>query len=147
MRGFILCTTALSTVLLMAGCYETGSDAYLGAPPDYSADYTYINLASEDGRTKRVLVPEACLRADAQSPADTGSPRLPPGCANNDNLQRMVERERDLTRGRPLSAAPGAPSARAARNYIDGKKDRTRGGGVNENANSDGQGAVTEEPQ
>jgi hypothetical protein len=146
MRGFILYTAALSTVLLIGGCYEKDSDAYL-APPDYSPDYAYIKLVSEDGRTRRVLVPEACLRSDERSPADAGPQRLPPGCANNYNLERMVERKSDLTRGRPLSPAPGAPSARAAQNYIDGKKDRPLGGGVNENAYRGKQEAVTEEPQ
>ena len=146
MRSFILCSAALSTALLLAGCYEKDQDAYLAPPPDYSPDYSYVNLVSDDGRTKRVLVPEACLRAEEPSPADTGPPRIPPGCANNYNLQRMVEQKRDLTKGRPLAPAAGAPAARAAQNYIDGVGQRPLGGGVRDGHAAERAAGTSTEP-
>ena len=65
---------------------------------------------------------------DATEPPFLG-PHLPPGCANAHNLQRMAERQGDLVRGRPLGAAPAAPTARAAQEYIYGTKG-TLGGGL-----------------
>jgi hypothetical protein len=60
----------------------------------------------------------------------------------------MAERQSDLVRGRPLGAAPAAPSARAAQEYIYGTKG-TLGGGV-PRPTSQVQGAgpesVTEKP-
>jgi hypothetical protein len=70
--------------------------------------------------------------------------KIPPGCANNFNLQRMVERKGDLFQGRNLSPAPAAPSVKAAQKYLNGERvgtlnaDKvgtrvgTTGGGVNE---------------
>jgi len=75
-----------------------------------------------------VLVPRACLTPDGTEPQFLG-PHLPPGCANAHNLQRMAERQSDLVRGRPLGAAPAAPTARAAQEYIYGTKG-TLGGGL-----------------
>ncbi len=138
----------LSTALLLAGCYERdmAQEASLVAP-DYSPDYTYINVVSPDGRTKRILVPEACLAEDTQSAADTGPKRLPPGCANNYNLQRMAARKRDLTRGGPLGPAPAAPAARAAQDYIDGKDQPTLGGGVRSSSPQDSTEPMVAKPQ
>ncbi|WP_125461593.1 MULTISPECIES: hypothetical protein [Rhodomicrobium] len=129
MRKLVLTFAALSSAALLSACYETPPETSL-VPQDYSPNYTHLRVASEDGRTKKVLVPEACLAVEKQSPADDGPPRLPPGCANNYNLQRMVERKRDLTKGRPLSPAAAAPVSRAAQNYIDGKKEPALGGDV-----------------
>lgn len=128
-RKLVFCSAILTSTLMLGGCYENGRQL-ANDPPEYSPNYTYLNVVSENGRTKRVLVPEACLTEDGFP--DTGAPRrLPPGCANNYNLQRMAERKRDLTRGRPLAPAPAAPAARAAQNYIDGKREPVLGGGVN----------------
>jgi hypothetical protein len=97
-------------------------------PPDYSPDYTYVPVVAPNGRTRWVMVPRSCLVPDATEPQFLG-PHLPPGCANAYDLQRMAERKSDLVRGRPLGAAPAAPSARAAQEYIYGTKD-TLGGGL-----------------
>jgi hypothetical protein len=96
-------------------------------PPDYSPDYASVPVVDRRGRTRYVLVPKACLTPDATEPPFLG-PHLPPGCANAHNLQRMAERQGDLVRGRPLGAAPAAPSARAAQEYIYGPKDGTKSG-------------------
>ena len=145
MRKFILCSATLSAFAL-AGCYEKEAEAQL-APSDYSPRYTHVKRVAPDGRTKQVLVPEACLGADESAPADAGGPRLPPpGCANNANLQRMVERKSDLTYGRPLGPAPAAPAARAAQDYIDGEKAHALGGGV-KNSEPRDQAAATTEPE
>ena len=86
-------------------------------PPDYSPDYASVPVVAPDGRTRWELVPIACLVPDATEPRLLG-PHLPPGCANAHNLQRMAERKSDLVYGRPLGAAPAAPTARAAQEYI-----------------------------
>ena len=101
-------------------------------PPDYSPDYTSVPVVAPDGRTRWKLVPIACLVPDATEPRLLG-PHLPPGCANAHNLQRMAERKSDLVHGRPLGAAPAAPTARAAQEYIYGAKGTlpgTLGGGL-----------------
>jgi hypothetical protein len=97
-------------------------------PPDYSPHYASVPVVARNGRTRYVLVPEACLVPDPTEPPLLG-PHLPPGCANAHNLQRMTERQSDLVRGRPLGAAPAAPTARAAQEYIYGTKG-TLGGGL-----------------
>ena len=96
-------------------------------PPDYSPDYASVPVVGRNGRTRYVLVPKACLAPDPTEPPFLG-PHLPPGCANAYNLQRMAERQSDLVRGRPLGAAPAAPTARAAQEYIYGAKDPLGGG-------------------
>ena len=129
MRGLTLCHAALAAAACLLGaCNESGPEAGLVPPPDYSPHYTHVAVMNEAGKTRRVLVPEACLAAERQSPADTGDPRLPPGCANAFNLQRMAERKRDLTQGRPLGPAPAAPATRAAQKYLDGRDTPALGG-------------------
>lgn len=103
-------------------------------PPDYSPGYSYVATADGSGKSADggMLVPDACLAEPADgnlSPAATKmtivsdlGEHLPPGCANAYNLQRMVESERDLVEGRRMGAAPGAPTARAARRYIYGEE-------------------------
>lgn len=89
-------------------------------PPDYSPNFAQVPVVSPDRVVRYRLVPEACLVPD---PTDTQlAPRLPPGCANNANLLAMVEKKRDVVHGRKLGAAPAAPSARAAQNYIYGTR-------------------------
>ena len=126
----------------LAGCapplYQTVADqpphysVYWGTfpeqPPDYSPDYTTVPVVAPNGKTRWVLVPRACLTPDATEPPLLG-PHLPPGCANAYNLQRMAERKSDLVHGRALAAAPAAPTARAAQEYIYGTKG-TLGGGL-----------------
>jgi hypothetical protein len=97
-----------------------GCSACAQLPPDYSPNYHYIPVVADgSGRVRYVLAPDACLTPD---PTDNrlGAPRLPPGCANAYNLQRMADRQGDLVRGRPLGPAPASPAARAAQKYIYG---------------------------
>jgi hypothetical protein len=114
-------------LLAIAGCVKAVDRE------DYSPGYSYVATAgggSGKGADGSVLVPDACLGEPADNhplPADTRltvipdvGPHLPPGCANAYNLQRMAERQRDLVEGRHMGAAPGAPTARAARRYIHG---------------------------
>ncbi len=142
----VLRSAALSAVLLLSACYDDVPNPALARPPDYSPDYAYIKVVSNDGRERRVLVPEACLAPAAPSVTDDGPPRLPPGCANNFNLQRMVARKHDLTHARPISPAPAAPAARAAQSYIEGDK-QALGGGVREPAVFSGEKTTVEPTQ
>jgi hypothetical protein len=146
MSAIYLCLAAVASAL--AGCtapplYQTAAldgpphySVYWGsfpdAPPDYSPDYTTVPVVGPNGKTRWVLVPKACLVPDPTEPPLLG-PHLPPGCANAYNLQRMAERKSDLVRGRALGAAPAAPTARAAQEYIYGNKSTlpgTLGGGL-----------------
>ena len=106
-------------------------------PPDYSPDYVY----RPDGQ----LVPKACLVGDATELPALG-PHLPPGCANAHNLARMAESKSDLLHGRPHGAAPAAPTARAAQEYIYGAEPRKGilGGGVARPSGSAPQGTGAE---
>ena len=114
MRRALLWSAGMSVVLLAGGCVRY--------PPDYSPFYQSVPLgvsAGPGGRARYAVVPDACL---SYGPGDVGPAggRLPAGCANAYNLMRIVERERDLLRGRKLGPAPAAPAARAAQRYIDG---------------------------
>lgn len=148
MRDFMLRPTALvAAVCLLAACNEYGPEAGLTTPPDYSPRYTHVTAVSESGRAKRVLAPEACLTPDERSRADTGPDRLPPGCANNYNLQRMAERKRDLTQGRRLGPAPAAPASRAAQRYLDGRDTPALGGAFRSDDEPSTGAATTVTPQ
>jgi hypothetical protein len=136
MSAVYLCLAVAASAL--AGCAPPLHDqtVYWGTfpeqPPDYSPDYTSVPVVAPNGKTRWVLVPKACLVPDATEPPLLG-PHLPPGCANAHNLQRMAERKSDLVYGRPLGAAPAAPTARAAQEYIYGAKGTlpgTLGGGL-----------------
>lgn len=144
MRGFVIRSAALAAALLMTSACRDNYTSEADLAPDYSADYTTVTVLDEYGGTRRVLVPEACLRPDRQSPADLGPERLPPGCANNANLQAMVERKRDLKRGRPLSPALAGPVAGASQRYTD-KQNPTLGGGVKTGSGSSINDGVSEE--
>lgn len=157
MRDLILRPAALVVAAcLLSACNEYGPEAGLTQPPDYSPRYTHVTTMNEHGRTKRVLAAEACLTPEQRSPAetegsrtptDTGGPRVPPGCANNYNLQRMAERKRDLTQGRQLGPAPAAPAARAAQRYIDGRETPALGGAIHTGNGITGGPTATVVPQ
>jgi type IV pilus biogenesis protein CpaD/CtpE len=154
MSAIYLCLAAVAASAL-AGCAVAPPypepTVYWGTfpqqPPDYSPDYASVPVVDRKGRTRYVLVPKACLTPDATEPPFLG-PHLPPGCANAHNLQRMAERQSDLVRGRPLGAAPAAPSARAAQEYIYGTKGTLSGGLPRPNTQVQGAGPenVTEKP-
>jgi hypothetical protein len=103
-------------LLPLAGCAQL--------PPDYSPNYSYLPVTSpyEPGRVRYVLAPDACLTPDPTDRMMLG-PRLPPGCANAENLLAMADRKRDLVQGRKLGPAPAAPAARAAQKYIYGPRE------------------------
>ena len=147
MSAVFLCLAVAA--LALAGCAPAlypESTVYWGTfpeqPPDYSPDYTHVPVVGRDGRTRMVLVPKACLVPDPTEPPPLG-PHLPPGCANAYNLLRMAERKSDLLHVRPLGAAPAAPTARAAQEYIYGAKG-TLGGGLPRTPGSTPQGAGAE---
>ncbi|WP_292446096.1 hypothetical protein [Mesorhizobium sp.] len=116
--------------LLLAGCVNSPQQRQ-----DYSPGYSYVSTetgGSEKGVSGSVLAPDACLAEpadDDNSAAKTdltivsgvGS-HLPSGCANAYNLQRMAESQRDLVEGRRMGPAAAAPTARAARRYLNGEE-------------------------
>ena len=148
MSAAYLCLTVVASAL--AGCapplyQQTVSwSTFPEQPPDYSPNYTSVPVVAPNGETRMVLVPIACLVPDATEPPLLG-PHLPPGCANAHNLQRMAERKSDLVYGRPLGAAPAAPTARAAQEYIYGAKG-TLGGGLPSTPGSPPQGPGADSP-
>ena len=136
MSAVYLCLAVVALALVGCAPPLSHQTVYWGTfpeqPPDYSPDYTSVPVVAPNGKTRWVLVPKACLVPDATEPPLLG-PHLPPGCANAHNLQRMAERKSDLVYGRPLGAAPAAPTARAAQEYIYGAKATlpgTLGGGL-----------------
>jgi hypothetical protein len=141
-RSMIALGGAATLAMMLAGCMHTPFPDYSEVPPDYSHRYTSVAVVTPSGREKRVLVPEACITPDQVSEAEIGEPRIPPGCANNYNIQQMAERKRDLTRGRKLDKASGGPVARAAQRYMDGREPAL-GGGVDENRSETREGTVS----
>ncbi len=110
-------------LLALAACAE--------APEAYSPDYSYVPTGETGKLGGKALVPDACLAevSDTEPPAATHmtfvpevGPHLPAGCANAFNLQRMVERQNELVRGRRMGDAAAAPSARAAQRYLYGEE-------------------------
>jgi len=106
----------LNEIRFMAMAVWVGLFAMLGGcateleSPRYSAGFD-VDLPGESRP-----FPDACLAiADG-----TNSPRLPVGCANALNLQRMVERPDDLRRGRDTGPSFAAPVAQAAERYLRG---------------------------
>ena len=88
-----------------------GTNAVHKAPDPSGARYV-----RRDGRAWTGLVPDACVTPDvAEQPF-----YLPSGCANNLNLQVMVEHQRDLLRGRRSGPPAAAPVAQAAERYLYG---------------------------
>ncbi|TDW32350.1 hypothetical protein EV128_107219 [Rhizobium azibense] len=117
---------AAGLLFALAGC--SGSH-----PQPYSPNYSYVSThgvpakgglvrKGYDKEESRTLVPDACLTPDtADQPL-----YLPPGCANNLNLQFMAEDQGHLIQGREMGPAMAAPVARAAKNYLDGYSEEGR---------------------
>jgi hypothetical protein len=122
--------------LLLSGCLPR-------EPLPYSPNYSSVTLvdeskAAEPGAVHKVQarrtrqqattvgVPDACITPDV-----TEQPLyLPPGCANNLNLQMMLERPKDLVQGRQPGPAAAAPTVRAAQRYLyEGTEAERRTGG------------------
>ncbi|CAH2395530.1 hypothetical protein [Mesorhizobium escarrei] len=138
---FRIALCSVLPVLLLVGCANPQQ------PQDYSPGYSYVSTdtgGSEKGVGSSVLAPNACLNEpadDDRSAAATNltivsgvGSHLPPGCANAYNLQRMAESQRDLVEGRRMGAAAAAPTANAARRYLNGEEAPI--GGANSGADS-----------
>ncbi|HET7314020.1 CpaD family pilus assembly lipoprotein [Salinisphaera sp.] len=101
--------------------------------PDYGEDswrggYQVVSLANgTEGQdtagasSAMAVAPSRCMQ---KAPDD--SSLLPPGCANDLNLARMVARPSDLIRGRTPGPARAAPVARAARAAIAQSQQRAK---------------------
>jgi hypothetical protein len=112
--------------------------ACLYEPLPYSPNYSRVTLVDPPGATlgpgkvqspprqaRDVMVPDACVTPDvAEQPV-----YLPSGCANNLNLQLMVERPQDLVEGRRSGPAAAAPTVRAAQRYLYGGTEAERRAG------------------
>jgi hypothetical protein len=112
--------------------------ACLHEPLPYSPNYSRMTLVdpasppAKPGKVhtpprqaRDVMVPDACVTPDvAEQPV-----YLPSGCANNLNLQLMVERPQDLVEGRRSGPAAAAPTVRAAQRYLYGGTEAERRAG------------------
>lgn len=100
-------------LMALAACNMPARD-----PLPYSPNYQYLGggALQKGYEAGGRMVPDACVTPDvAADPL-----YLPPGCANNLNLQQMAANPSDLMRGRTTGPAMAAPQARAARQVIDG---------------------------
>jgi hypothetical protein len=128
------CGAVLLMSLVLSGCLPH-------EPLPYSPNYSHITLVDESRppvepraahkarrapQATTVVAPDACITPDV-----TEQPLyLPPGCANNLNLQMMVERPKDLVQGRQPGPAAAAPTVRAAQRYLyEGTEAERRTGG------------------
>jgi hypothetical protein len=112
--------------------------ACLHEPLPYSPNYSRVTLVdppsapakpgkvqTRSRQARDVMVPDACLTPDvAEQPV-----YLPAGCANNLNLQLMVEQPQDLAQGRRSGPAAAAPTVRAAQRYLYGGTEAERRAG------------------
>ncbi|WP_198539734.1 hypothetical protein [Rhizobium sp. LCM 4573] len=104
------------TPLALAGCQNSVQRDPLPYSPNYHMTAAAGPVSKGYEKQAGRLVPDACVTPDV-----TEDPLyLPPGCANNMNLQLMAERQSDLVRGRRTGPAMAAPVVRAARHSIDG---------------------------
>ena len=140
--------------LLLTGCLHDPlpyspnySDITLTDPADAPAPAGSAHKKHRAARNARqaptVLVPDACITPDvAEQPL-----YLPPGCANNLNLQVMVERPKDLVRGRQPGPAAAAPAVRAAQRYLYGGTEAERRSGRLETPREQSAPTTTQLPQ
>ena len=111
--------------LLRLGC-AVGAFVGLGGfgndpelPPDYAPGYSRMEIIKPNGKTGRALVPNACLSEETPPMAQLGDPTMSFGCANNYNLEQMVERKEDLVKPRRMGPASPMNAARAAVKYLN----------------------------
>ncbi len=111
-RRWMACCRTLACVasLLMLGGCATELDT-----PDDPMDYLRLRDDPSTGAAR--TVPAACTGADNSA----GRARLPLGCANALNLQRMVQDTRDLHQGQAMGPTLAAPVGRAAQQYLLGE--------------------------
>lgn len=103
-------TLACAVSLLMLGGCATELDT-----PDDSLDYLMLREDPSTGAAR--TLPMACTGGD--NPA--GHARLPVGCANALNLQRMVQNPNDVHQGQTMGPTLAAPVGRAAQYYLLGE--------------------------
>lgn len=100
-------------VVLLAGCQSS-----MG-PMNWATGYRQVTTDSATGAPhETTIMPNLC---QAES-GETGRAALPPGCANDLNLQLMVVEPQDLVRGREMGPAMAAPVADAASEYLNGRE-------------------------
>ncbi|MCE8033371.1 MAG: CpaD family pilus assembly protein [Halomonas sp.] len=104
----------LPLALLLSGCVSSMGPI--------SWDTGYRQVGDPEGQDpealRRAIAPNTCRAA----PGQAGIVPLPPGCANDLNLQAMVERPGDLLHGREMGPARGAPVAAAARERLEDRE-------------------------
>ncbi|OLO05854.1 MULTISPECIES: hypothetical protein [Salinicola] len=107
----------LLVLTLLAGCQSS-----MG-PMSWTSGYRQVAVANPQSADVTVgqmaTLPNLCQ----SQPEDEGLITLPPGCANDLNLQLMVADPRDLTHGRDMGPAMAGPVAKAASERLD---DRAR---------------------
>lgn len=113
-RGAAVTVACLGLATILVGCTTELRS------PDYSASF------STDLPSINRPFPDACLAIDNRDGVTQPSRRLPAGCANAINLQRMVERPDDLRRGRDTGSAFAGPVAQAAERYLRGDQEVER---------------------
>ncbi|ALM53816.1 hypothetical protein [Halomonas huangheensis] len=119
--------TLLPLLVMLGGC-----NSALG-PMSWQSGYRASGVAATDTRTAQLqaIAPNTCDLLSDQS----GIVTLPPGCANDINLQYMVERPQDLLYGREMGPAQAQPVATAARERLtDREQSRTRSDRLREEA-------------
>ncbi|UYG04678.1 CpaD family pilus assembly protein [Halomonas sp. LR3S48] len=104
----------LPLALLLSGCVSS-----MG-PISWETGYRQVSepAGSDTEALRRSIAPNTCR----VSPGQAGIVPLPPGCANDLNLQAMVERPGDLLHGREMGPARGAPVAAAARERLEDRE-------------------------
>lgn len=103
-------------VMLLSGCVSS-----MG-PATWESGYRQVSVVTteEGDALRQAILPNTCW----VSPGEKGVVPLPPGCANDLNLQWMVERPRDLLRGREMGPARAGPVGAAANEYLDSQRPR-----------------------
>lgn len=100
-------------LLLLTGCQSS-----MG-PMSWTTGYRQVMPTSGASAPRAAtIVPNLCQT----QPDETGLVTLPPGCANDLNLQLMVVEPQDLIRGREMGPALAAPVADAANEHVHGRE-------------------------
>lgn len=126
----------LLTLTLLGGCQSS-----MG-PMSWTSGYRNVTVANADGQgTSTRTIPNLCQ----SDPGQSGLITLPPGCANDLNLELMVVDPGDLTRGREMGPAMAAPVAAAASQRLNDREraNERRAMLENEAHNAMGQSATT----
>lgn len=99
---------------LLGGCQST-----LG-PLDWDGGYQRVDSDADATTTQTLLLPRRCTLAE---PAEHGATvALPPGCANDLNLQQTVVNPRELVIGTAMGPARAAPVAAAAQERLSDRE-------------------------